>query len=670
MTSNVDQQPVTGGNVTASLKAKLEARRAQEAAQQPQVLAPFYQADVDDLRDTLRQANTKTDYQRAVDAACESITVREAYNKLSKNIYKYEHQRSASPTTEVKVSCPIPGHGDANPSAQLNDSALHKNGKYDGGVGHCKTCDQGFDKYHIAAWAYGLDYKSQYNDICEQMAAEFRGVVKPPPIIHAAPAILVDDSESAVPSVAPQQMSPATEDEDAARIEDETLYPTYRLVDILPGATTFLDLFCAEGLKADIPREFPLWAGLAALSVAIGRTVALKMIENPTYCNLNICLTARSGAGKGRSTRPVGRVLRDVLPYEDEPLTAGLPPEGVRVMKLDGSAEKLIRQLEILAPKGSGTARYTTPALVEFDEMQTLVSKAAGSSAYKSYIIEFADCIDRIYTGSNVHGTAEVVNGFVTMLTGTQPKHLRDQFTRRDMASGLLNRFIFPFGRAVEQQPWGLPEQNWTAVSPALALIVKWATSLQSNTPTGSGYWIAQDSWDDDARDEWIRFFTARIGPDKTGDNSDLLARMDSNMMKLILLFACNEMSERIRLRHVRSAFALYDYLSGCALNLANEINRTELSDQMKVILDAVAHLEETLKKPPTKRDLRKIRAIEKMNEDEFSKVVYKLMTTKQLFYVVTKSRSGRGRAGNAYTTNIAQWDTTCSVEVTAASAT
>lgn len=545
-----------------------------------------------------------------------------------------------------KFRCPWPGHPDERPDAWFN---VQNNTWF------CGPCQAGGDWIDLYAAAHGYTQigqqsKNMPNDQFGKMIEEIEkllglpsGRIEKP----ASPTVTITVPEDSATQVTEEQNEP----------EDSTVGPTYDVNALGIPEVSFLGYYLKEALKADVPREFPLFAGLAALSVTLGRDLALKLIEEPTYANLAICLTSPSGTGKGRTTRPVGRLLRDALPHDPTPLSGGLPAEGVRVMKLPGSAESLIDNLS--------EGQTSSPALVEFEEMQMLVGKGAGNSSYKSYIIEFADCLPLIARSSLEHGKGSVVNGYVTFLTATQPQHLRDQFTRRDEGSGLLNRFIFPFGNPVEQNAWEVTPQDWSNAITELKLLRKYITGWPTNSADGKAHWIYTDQWDADAKALWIKEFKTRIEPDRTGENANLLARMSVNMLRLILLFAANAISNRIKVEFVETAFKLYDYIKACALSLAKEIRATEMSEGMRAFLETVIKCEKKNGKPATRREMDKASSVIKnMNDEEFAKISHKLMAAKMLHHVQTKSKTGKGRPGDAYTSDMSQW-ANASVSVT-----
>lgn len=643
----------------AALAAKNAAKPQAQSSSSPASGAPVtpaaFEVPAEDVPDAemLGWSGTKSQYQLDVDQAIDSITLQEVYQKLSKNKYANARDRQKVKGDGIKVSCPFPGHADNNPSAWINAD------KGKGGVGTCGSCDMGFDKFTVAGIAYGLDPKSNFNELNKRMAAELRGVTEPAP---AAPPVVVIAAPVAVaPAPAPGDGNTGTPDveETTSGDLDDSEFPTYDVNSVLPNGNTFLDRYVAEASKADMPREFALWAGMAALSAAVGRRVALKMIEFPTYGNLAICLTSNSASGKSKAVRQAVEVLQAALPYDEMTLMSGAQDYGVQVMNLPGSGESLVESLDVKeVDPATKTVKHRSPSsLVKFEEMQTLVSKSAGrDSAYKAFIIDFTDCNSEISTRSKKNGHDVVKNGFVTFITTTQPGHLRSQFSQRDKASGLLNRFVFPFGKAVLQSSWWDDKgYNMSGAIVMLADINRWAISLQPNS--GNEFWIHKETnFDDDAREEWVSKWSSLVSADQIGPHSDLLGRMGLNMMRLTLLFAINEKSTQIKLGHVKSAFGLYGYLRACSLMLAKEVAATEMSDNMTALMGAIEKWEANSKNtlPATKRDIKRMsKHVADLNEEEYNDALGRLMRTKSVHHMSVKSGN---RTRECWTTEPAKW--------------
>lgn len=444
-------------------------------------------------------------------------------------------------------------------------------------------------------------------------------------------------------------------------------YPTYNWRDVLPDKNTFLDAYCAEAFKISIPREFQPIVALSIIGTAVGRHVALKRIENPTYGNLAICLTTSSAAGKGRSIRLGTSIVSHALAFDDNPLTAGLEPEGVLILTLPGSGEKLVRELAI-SQIDNNTKRVikkiTCNTLVTFQEMDRLVSKAGvggSTNAFKSYIQDFTDCDDEISTSSMGAGRATVYDGFVSFLTSTQPDHLRSQFGQRDKASGLLNRFIFPFGRGIKQPAFEEVNIDRTIPSKLLKDIYDWARTLSCNNDpnTTPGFWYKDEAWTPAAVKTYTEFINEVIDPvcERDKANSDILGRMRVNTLRLILLFAINAMSETIEVEHVNSAIALYPYMRDCAMMLSAEVQKTEKSENLKMIFEAVEKYEAKHNQPPTKCGLgRTDTRIKRLNAEEFTDAAEKLVRSRQLHTVITGRESGMGKTGIRWSTQPAEY--------------
>lgn len=655
--TNTDSPSTAGaGNAPAEtaferkVREALERKAAELAAQPAGFVVPS-----EDIPDLGASSGGLSEYQQNVDTAVASITLQEVYQKLSKNRYANASARSRTKGESIMVSCPFPGHEDTNPSAWINAD------KGKGGVGNCSGCgDKGFDKFTVAGIAYGLDPKNDFPALNERMAAELRGVVRP----ADAPVVVVEPDDSAVdgqtgvptPTGTPGLQQPTSD-------VPEADFPTYDLSKVLPGTHTFLDAYCEVALRADVPREFALWTGLTVLGMALGRKLALNKVGTGTYANLAVCLTAPSASGKSQSMSMAKRTLMMGLPYEEKNVRDGDPTPGVQVMALPGSGESLAEALDIKVRNSDGmvTDHLTVPTLVRIEELETLIVKAK-DSAYSSFIIDFTDCQEEVTTRSKKNGHDRVVNGYVSFLTTTQTGRLRSQFSQRDKASGLLNRFIFPFGKSVAPRAMGAPNLDFGNAAVYLRLINSWVAGLTPNT--GSEYWICESDWDKDAEECWIAQWNSRVVPDQMGPNSDFLGRMGQNMMRLILLFAANERSVRIRLSHVKAAFELYDYLRNCALMLGREVAATQMSDDMRAVMEAIELVEKGGFPATVKRMRDKSTAVKAMPEETLLFILEKLMRVKALFYVQSRSKTNKGRSGNCYTTDVGQWKSHATLNV------
>src|SRR5687768_1442359 len=101
-----------------------------------------------------------------MDQVLEKISVIDAYNRWCRKMVPVVkgNQREG-----IKISCPIPGHTDNNPSAWIS---------IDKQTWFCGGCQVGGDKYDIAAYWLGFPvpgYKdgSEFHKLRERMASDF-----------------------------------------------------------------------------------------------------------------------------------------------------------------------------------------------------------------------------------------------------------------------------------------------------------------------------------------------------------------------------------------------------------------------------------------------------------------------------------------------------------------
>jgi hypothetical protein len=254
--------------------------------------------------------------QAALDQAIEQIGIVEAYMRWCR---KMTPKLGTGQTESIKVSCPNPSHPDKNPSAWLNS-------KKD--VWHCAACNQGGDRWDMAAWWYGYDvpgYKDpvQFRELREKIGAELgfqigtsitgKAVVLTPAQIKKEE----EEEQTRMASPAPVGMLPAA----AAAEQDEENHklaaaaPTVDWQSILqPGS--FLHEYMMATRVDTCPEEFHFWCAMLALGLAAGRDVLLKDLQ-PVVPNLFVCLTGPSGAGKSRAIRHLETLLRGAIPYDN-----------------------------------------------------------------------------------------------------------------------------------------------------------------------------------------------------------------------------------------------------------------------------------------------------------------------------------------------------------------
>lgn len=541
----------------SKFQQRLEQRRRKEA----EAAAAALSEDFSDLVPDHEYDRSETDTE--IDRIIDNIDILDAYKRWCGKMIPTVR---GGQTEGIKISCPIPGHVDSNPSAWIN---------LDKQVWHCAACEQGGDAYDIAAFAKGFgDYKSdgaKFHKLREEMAKDFGyvftrlpggvTVVTPPePEEDDQPAGTPEPASPSVGKVAAPE--PGTFDPDYKKPEAEVveLYddgdteydlPTLDWRPIVPP-----DTFLHEYMKAvcidDAPEEYHFFHGLLALGYAVGRDVRL-FDSVPVYANLFVCTLGRSGVGKSKARSHLDRLLSTALPHDwADPLS-----KGVRKISAPGSAEVLIHNFQkpVEDPTNPKKIAYYAPVrgMIDFNELSSLMGRVNRSgSVIRPTLMQFYDMEPVIATSSMTHGAKEAHEPYASALTTTQPRSLRNLLTGDDDTSGFLNRWVFVPGREKRRFAIGGVQVDIDAAVPALKDIFGW-----------SGSFLGADvvEWSVEAAERFTDFFHGRIEPDKKKAQSDLIVRIDLTMKKLILLFTINRRLKTVPIEAVEEAILCYDYL-------------------------------------------------------------------------------------------------------------
>lgn len=156
----------------SDILARARAFKAQEAAKKgvtpepapvPASLPPttFGAVGLEDLD----LGDVPSNAAQAVNDACNSISIIEVYQRISKN--RFERPYKGEQRDGIMISCPDPVHPDNKPSAWINSMT---------GLYHCGPCGFGGDKYVIAGLAWNMHIKAEFFQIKCRLAKELRGV--------------------------------------------------------------------------------------------------------------------------------------------------------------------------------------------------------------------------------------------------------------------------------------------------------------------------------------------------------------------------------------------------------------------------------------------------------------------------------------------------------------
>lgn len=226
-----------------------------------------------------------------LDDLLNNLGIIEAYNKwCGKSVPKMGRKREG-----IMVSCPIPGHEDRHPSAWVNT---------DNDRWFCGACNEGGDKYKLAAYRFGLDYKTQFPELKRRMGHDL-GWVEPVTHLPTRLHLVEDVEDQGAPVEAPVNLPEA-----------------------FWSARPVLDHIRQYAHHRFTPADSVLYAALARVSAYSSHRLHLPgIVGNKGTLNVYTALISPSGKGKSTSMAVAAELLPS--PYDPVMLTGNLYADGV-----------------------------------------------------------------------------------------------------------------------------------------------------------------------------------------------------------------------------------------------------------------------------------------------------------------------------------------------------
>ena len=507
----------------------------------------------------------RSEEDRAMDKVIESIDIISAYRRWCG---KMEPKVRGGQTEGIKISCPVPGHADKNPSAWINT---------DKQTWFCAACDTGGDAHDIAAFHFGFqvpEYKegSKFHELRRKMAEDFGFTfTRMPGNITVITAPEPESNPEADPDTAKQ---------DAEVIEMFDDYNDYILPELdwrpLVPEHTFIDSYMKATVLDDVPEEYHFWNSLLALGFALGRDVRLHDLV-PVYGNLFVCTLGHSGSGKSKARYHLDQLLSTALPHDWSDANS----KGVRKVSAPGSAEVLIHNFQkpVADPTNPKIVAYyaAVRGLIDFNELSALIGRTnrQGNVTIPT-LMQFYDMEGVIATSSMSHGSKEAHQPFASALTTTQPRALRGLLSQTDASSGFLNRWVFVPGREKQRYAIGGVRVDMTPAVKPLQEILGWAGSFMSDEYI---------QWSPEAADKFTEFFHTTVQIDRLRNQSDMITRIDLLLKKLILLFTANRMMKVVPIEAVQEAIKCYGYIMQSYDLIGGELGTTLTSEISDAVL-------------------------------------------------------------------------------------
>jgi hypothetical protein len=563
---------------------KLAERRAKQAEEEPASNPTEEYADL-----VPEQEFERSEEDLQMDKIIDNIDILDAYRRWCG---KMVPQVKGNQREGIKISCPIPGHADKDPSAWIN---------LDKQTWFCGGCQVGGDSHDLAAYSFGYPvpgYKTgaEFHKLRRQMAESLGYSFIKPPGAESEIAIPPAPEPVTVPGPVSEPIEAKSEPVEDNVIElydteDEIEFPTLdwrQLVD----PETFLDIYMRQTVIDDVPEEYNFWNGMLALGMVCGRDVTLYD-RIPVYGNLFLCLLGHTGDGKSRAFRHLKNLLSKVMPFKwDDPTN-----KGCHWVMSPGSAEALIYSFDkpVVDPTNPKVIAYHAPVrgVIEFNELSSLTGRTARQgNVLKPTLMEFYDMAPVVATTSMSTGKKEAHQPFASVFTTTQPRALRDLIRKSDADSGFLNRWIFASGKAKQRIAIGGVKIDTDPAVKPLEDILGWV---------GFGKDI---QWSTEAMDIFTDFFHKTLHLKQINDDSGLLVRMDLLFKKLILLLTVNRQEDIVQPVVVERVLGMYNYLIAAYAIPAQQIGNTVALEIQEELLRHCKRITEKTGKGPTIREL------------------------------------------------------------------
>jgi hypothetical protein len=588
-------------DLDAELRARMEAAKSapkQESAPEPESTWD------DDLIPVVPEPEARED---ALTPIIDRVNILEAYRRwCGKSEPDPKGKRES-----IMVSCPKPDHRDSHPSAWLN---------LDKGTWFCGTCQEGGDKYDIAAYKFGMPvpgYKeaSQFPKLREQMARDL-GVVIRTTLGGSKIAVTPDDADPEVEEELDEEpaSSPATasKDSDSEPAEEDAVVisgPFGRSMTVAPGYDpmkvsipwreivpegTFLHEWMTLAADSDEPNEYMWWLGMMAVATAAGNNVML--MDSPRVrANLMVCLLGSSGSRKSRAIGRLMSLLESALPYDhDDPDSTG-----TMLTEIPASGEALIDAFckpvhDDMSP-GVIVGYAGVRGLIKFGEFTDFSVRASRQgNTLKSTIMNMFDSDSTLSLRSRTHGIARADHHFGQVISSTQPKAIRELLTRTDVDSGFVNRWIF--AKAIEKPRVVLAkeEPDTTLAAERLSQLRGWCSPRLVKLH-------------DDALDRFTDVVYHDIFPNLDHEDSAVMERLDLLFKKIVLILAINERKQTlVEADLINRAAKLIPYLIHTYQVTDQSIGFGPFEDCCDSIKETIASFKATYGRSPSGSDIRK----------------------------------------------------------------
>lgn len=314
-------------------------------------------------------------------------------------------------------------------------------------------------------------------------------------------------------------------------------------------------------------REALLLELLVFFGNAVGRTAHMQVARTRHFTNEYVVLVGQSSRARKGTVRDVAAdVVKFAEPtWAERGVIGGATSgEGIIAAVRDPiskrrRATKQERKDIALTHEIDGEGYLTEEVDPGVGDKRVVFDEAELSSVFKVATREgntLSERFRRFYdTGSdqiaNKNSPMRATDAHVSINGHITVEELRARLTELDAANGWGNRFLFCATRRVRRLPRHvISDYELATVARPLGDAISWARECEPEM-----------TWAEEAWQRWEVFYNA-VSDDVEGIAGALIARAESHVLRLAIMYAVADRSMAIRTDHLEAALSIWDYCS------------------------------------------------------------------------------------------------------------
>lgn len=347
----------------------------------------------------------------------------------------------------------------------------------------------------------------------------------------------------------------------------------------------------------------------------LSRRVKLDMGPFQVYPNLYIILVA--GSGRCRKSSAIG-VIEKLLRETEKPQRPNIIAQRI-------TPEALIDALRHTVVDGvKQKAEQLCDGFVVADELATFLNKKSYEAGLAPLLIKFWDCAEEFEYRTMGRGSEIARNTCLGMLAGSTIDWLKNAVPEEAVGSGLTSRFLFIY---VDRPTKPIARTSFSPEKERLSQeLIK---ELEGLAKLKGEARLTEDAWDV-YEELYIQFFE-NSPMFEDAKLSGYASRRNVYLLKLALIFACQEHTLDILPRHIIGAQAMLQKVEIGFPKVLTLLTSSERGSSVEFVYERIAQMGS---QGIYRAHLMRLSS-HKMNSRELDDILRTLMTTGRVYKVV-----------------------------------